>query len=88
MVPVSTRSGEAQKQWNKRVEKRLAVTSSMLGDMKAVKMLGLTDILFTLISKFRKIELKTSERFRKLIIWQVVFCKKISRQKQRMKGDW
>ncbi|KAL1981835.1 hypothetical protein VTN96DRAFT_2080 [Rasamsonia emersonii] len=73
MVPVSTRSGEAQKQWNKRVEKRLAVTSSMLGDMKAVKMLGLTDILFTLISKFRKIELKTSERFRKLIIWQVVF---------------
>ncbi|KAL9118536.1 MAG: hypothetical protein Q9187_004917 [Circinaria calcarea] len=71
MVPVSTRSGDAQKHWIERVQKRLAVTSSMLKDMKAVQMLGLTDVLFTIISKLRQIEVETSVRFRKLMIWQV-----------------
>ncbi|KAJ5603346.1 ABC transporter integral membrane type 1 [Penicillium hordei] len=41
MVPVSSRSGQAQKQWIERVQKRLAVTANTLGNMKAVQMLGL-----------------------------------------------
>jgi hypothetical protein len=36
----------AQKAWIERIQKRLAVTSTMLGDMKAAQMLGLKDLLF------------------------------------------
>jgi hypothetical protein len=75
MMPLSTRTGHAQKQWIERVQKRLEVTSSMLGDIKAVKMLGLTDILFAIISKLRKTELKTSKRFRKLGLWLIAICR-------------
>lgn len=75
MVPVSTRSGQAQKQWIERVQERLSVTSSMLGKMKTVQMLGLGDTLFKLVSRLREIEVETSSRFRKLLIWQIVLCK-------------
>ncbi|EED22270.1 ATP-binding cassette transporter, putative [Talaromyces stipitatus ATCC 10500] len=71
MVPVSTRSGQAQKQWIERVQERLTVTSSMLGKMKTVQMLGLDDILFKMVSRLRQVEVKTSVRFRKLLIWQI-----------------
>ena len=67
MIPVSTRSGEAQKQWLECVRKRLAITSSMLSDMKAVRMLGIANTLSTIISRLRKIEIGTSMRFRKLL---------------------
>ena len=75
MVPVSTRSGQAQKQWIERVQERLSVTSSMLGKMKTVQMLGLGDTLFKLVSRLRQIEVETSSRFRRLLIWQIVLCK-------------
>lgn len=75
--------GAAQKQWNERVQKRLAITASMLGDMKAVKMLGLTKILYSTIYSLRKIEIQTSLRFRKLLMWQVLICK----CRYAMKGD-
>lgn len=77
MVPVSTKSGQAQKQWIERVQERLTVTSSMLGKMKTVQMLGLGDTLYKLISQLREIEIQTSSRFRKLLIWQIVLCKEI-----------
>lgn len=75
MVPVSTKSGRAQGQWIERVQDRLAVTSSMLGKIKTVQMLGLNDILFKLISRLRQVEVETSARFRKLLIWQIALCK-------------
>jgi hypothetical protein len=75
MVPVSTKSGRAQKQWIERVQDRLAVTSSMLGKMKTVQMLGLNDVLFKLISRLRQVEVETSAQFRKLLIWQIALCK-------------
>ncbi|KUM63729.1 hypothetical protein ACN42_g3370 [Penicillium freii] len=71
MVPVSSRSGQAQKQWIERVQKRLAVTANTLGNMKAVQMLGLGDFILPLVSHLREIEVKTSVAFRKLLIWQV-----------------
>ncbi|KAJ5518656.1 ABC transporter integral membrane type 1 [Penicillium expansum] len=71
MVPVSSRSGKAQKQWIERVQKRLAVTANTLGNMKAVQMLGLSDVIFPLVSYLREIEVKTSLISRKLLIWQV-----------------
>ena len=65
----------SQKRWIERVEKRLSVISSMLGDIKAVKMLGLTDKMFDIIDRLQRIEVKTSMRFRKIFIAQVFFCK-------------
>lgn len=52
----------------------MAVTSSMLLDIKSVKMLGLADVLHGIVSRLRKIELKTSEGFRSLLVWQIVIC--------------
>lgn len=75
MMPLSARSGDAQKQWIERVQKRLAVTSSMLRDMKVVQMLGLSDVLERTISQLRIAEIKTSMHFRKLVVWQIALCK-------------
>ncbi|KAK0634859.1 putative ATP-binding cassette transporter [Bombardia bombarda] len=70
--PVAARFGPAQREWVECVQRRVAVTASMLGDMKAVKMLGLTDVLETIILKLRAVELRTSENFRSLLIWQIM----------------
>ena len=70
--PIAARFGPAQRVWVERVERRIAVTASMLSDMKAVKMLGLSSVLETIISQLRVVELKTSETFRSLIIWQIL----------------
>ena len=64
-----------QKAWVQQIEKRLAVTSSVLADMKAVKMLGLSDVIHSIISALRKVELKTSTRLRKLILLEVAICR-------------
>ncbi|KAJ5135340.1 multidrug resistance-associated protein [Penicillium bovifimosum] len=69
--PVSTRTAPAQKAWVERIQIRLAVTSAFLGNMKAVKMLGLKEPLFGLVTKLREAELKTSSRFRRLLVWTV-----------------
>lgn len=58
--------------WIRHVQIRVAVTSRMIGDMKAVKMLGLTDTLFDLVCKLRRAELQASEKFRKLLVWQIL----------------
>jgi hypothetical protein len=47
----------------------------MLLDMKAVQMLGLTPVLHEIVSRLRKVELQTSERFRSLLVWQIVICR-------------
>lgn len=49
----------------------------MLGDMKAVKMLGLTGVLGNIIEGLRRAELKTSEKFRKYLLWNIQVCKSI-----------
>jgi ATP-binding cassette subfamily C (CFTR/MRP) protein 1 len=72
---VSNRIGPAQAAWSECVQKRIAVTSGMLGNMKAVQMLGMTDILEKAITELRELELRTSERFRALLIWQILLGK-------------
>ncbi|PYH29257.1 P-loop containing nucleoside triphosphate hydrolase protein [Aspergillus neoniger CBS 115656] len=66
------RRRQAQKEWIERVQTRVTATSSMLRDIKSIKMLGLSQVLLSTTSKLRKIELKISERFRKLLIWEIV----------------
>ncbi|KAJ5937598.1 ABC transporter integral membrane type 1 [Penicillium verhagenii] len=67
-TPVSAKCGVAQKKWVGHIQERLAVTTSILGDIKAVKMLGLEAILFDIITRYRKTELDASKRFRRLIV--------------------
>lgn len=70
--PIAARFGPAQRVWVERVERRIAVTASMLSDMNAVKMLGFSGVLESIISQLRVVELKASETFRSLIIWQIL----------------
>jgi ATP-binding cassette subfamily C (CFTR/MRP) protein 1 len=84
MVPVSNLSGQAQKQWIERVQKRLEVTANTLGSMKAVQMLGLGDIILPLVSRLREIEVTTSVTFRKLLIWQVALCEYPKRMRESL----
>ncbi|CAI7568615.1 unnamed protein product [Penicillium glandicola] len=71
-APVSARCGEAQKKWVGHIQERLAVTTAMLEDMKAVKMMGFEVVLFDIITRYRKVELSASRRFRKLIVGVVM----------------
>ena len=64
----------AQRQWIEKIDERLRVTSNMLGDMKAVKMLGFSDVISSMISGLRKTEIDTSKRYRKLLIAELLLC--------------
>lgn len=74
MTRVSSLSRHSQKRWIERVEKRLELTSIMLSNMKAVKMLGISKLLQTLVNSLRETELRTSKQFRKLLVWQIFLC--------------
>ncbi|KAF4960481.1 hypothetical protein FGADI_923 [Fusarium gaditjirri] len=63
----------AQKQWVRGIQTRIDVTASMLGSMKEVKMLGLTDVLNDMVQSLRVKELDLSKKFRKLMCWRVFF---------------
>ncbi|TDZ71708.1 ABC transporter atnG [Colletotrichum trifolii] len=68
MSKISVASRTAQMRWIEKIQERLRVTTAMLGEMKAVKMLGLTDVVSTTIQKLRTEEINTSKSFRKLLV--------------------
>ncbi|KAJ5641399.1 hypothetical protein N7490_005399 [Penicillium lividum] len=70
--PISAKTAPAQKAWVEKVQERITVTSSMLRDMKSVKMLGLTDVFLDLVTKLRVSELKKSSQYRKLVVWMLL----------------
>ncbi|KAK4224363.1 hypothetical protein QBC38DRAFT_18446 [Podospora fimiseda] len=63
-----------QAMWLEAIERRISATSSMLNSMKGVKMCGLKDTLLCSLQKLRVDELRISKKFRKLIIWNMVFA--------------
>jgi hypothetical protein len=60
--------GPARVRWNEMVEKRVSVTSDMLGQIKSVKMLGLGQVVARYIQSLRVTEVECSKRFRVLIV--------------------
>ncbi|KAF1976918.1 ABC transporter [Bimuria novae-zelandiae CBS 107.79] len=58
----------AQRAWIENVEKRLGVTSVMIGTMRTVKMLGLSEKMSNIVSNFRSDEIDSSSRYRKILI--------------------
>lgn len=55
-----------QKDWLRATEKRINFTTSILGSIRNVKYLGLTEIMSTMIDSLRMEELKVSTKFRHL----------------------
>ncbi|KAM0548793.1 hypothetical protein ACHAPJ_009790 [Fusarium lateritium] len=63
-----------QAMWLEAIERRISVTSQMLGSMKGVKMCGLSEVLGTRIQAMRMEELRISGKFRRLLIWNMVLA--------------
>nr|RBQ92112.1 hypothetical protein FVER53263_07622 [Fusarium verticillioides] len=55
--------------WNEAVQKRVGETSSMLNQMKGIKMMGLTDFFLKMVQGLRVRELKVSAKFRWLLVY-------------------
>ncbi|RKL32009.1 hypothetical protein BFJ70_g9331 [Fusarium oxysporum] len=55
--------------WNEAVQKRVGETSSMLNQMKGIKMMGLTDFFRKMVQGLRVKELKVSAKFRWLLVY-------------------
>ncbi|KAF5617327.1 major facilitator family transporter [Fusarium sp. NRRL 25303] len=55
--------------WNAAVQKRVGETSSMLNQMKGIKMMGLTDFFLKMVQGLRVKELKVSAKFRWLLVY-------------------
>ncbi|KAJ0162521.1 Canalicular multispecific organic anion transporter 2 [Colletotrichum tanaceti] len=68
MSKISVASRTAQMRWIEKIQERLRVTTTVLGEMKAVKMLGLTNVMSTTIQRLRTDEINTSKSFRKLLV--------------------
>jgi ATP-binding cassette, subfamily C (CFTR/MRP), member 1 len=62
-----------QAMWLEAIERRISATSAMLASMKGIKMSGLRDTLLASMQKLRVEELLISKRFRRLIIWNMIF---------------
>ncbi|KAL6921168.1 hypothetical protein FSST1_005194 [Fusarium sambucinum] len=60
--------------WLEAIERRISVTSQMLGSMKGVKMCGLSRVLETRIQAMREEEMHISGKFRQLLIWNMVLA--------------
>ncbi|KAF7960469.1 hypothetical protein EAE96_000149 [Botrytis aclada] len=63
--------GNAQKIWIRGIQTRIDITTSMLGSMKAVKMLGFTDPLTTMVQSLRVKEVYLSQLFRRLLCGRI-----------------
>ncbi|KAF7914004.1 uncharacterized protein EAF01_000410 [Botrytis porri] len=63
--------GNAQKIWIRGIQTRIDITTSMLGSMKAAKMLGFTDSLTTMVQSLRVKEVYLSQLFRRLLCGRV-----------------
>ncbi|TIA11583.1 putative multidrug resistance protein [Aureobasidium pullulans] len=70
---VGPRMRKHRPRWNAAIQERVALTSSLLKDMGALKMLGLTSRMRSLLQDQRKVELAKSVAVRYCIIWLNVF---------------
>jgi ATP-binding cassette subfamily C (CFTR/MRP) protein 1 len=69
---LSKRIGGNQKKWVNAVQKRIALTSSILSGIKSIKMMGLSRVLTSLIQEARIVETNLMSSFRQNIVWMNV----------------
>jgi ATP-binding cassette subfamily C (CFTR/MRP) protein 1 len=65
---VSVAMEPATVRWNEMVQRRVGETSSMLDQIKGIKMMGLTDFFLQTVQSLRVRELKISAKFRWLLV--------------------
>ncbi|KAF4624351.1 hypothetical protein G7Y89_g13820 [Cudoniella acicularis] len=66
--PITGKIRVRQKVYMAAIQKRIAMVSSMLGSMKSLKMMGLSDTIQAKVQEQRMLEIDSSKRFR----WMVV----------------
>jgi len=66
--------GPRQREWVQAIQRRVGMTSSMLGSMKSVKMMGLSGSLFDTLQNQRVRELDLSKYFRIMGMWRMILC--------------
>lgn len=71
---VTSKIGARQRDWVRAVQRRVGITSSMLGSMKSIKMMGLSDSMFEVLNNQRIRELNLQKRFRVNNIWKWMSC--------------
>ena len=71
---VTKQIGPRQAQWVKALQRRVGITSSMLGSMKSVKMMGLSNKLFATLDDHRIQEINLSKNFRVMSLWRLFLC--------------
>lgn len=72
---VTATASPAQRQWIEKVQERLRVTSAVLGDIKTIKILGISQVLSGIIRRLRFDEIQTSRAFRKILVVILLLCK-------------
>lgn len=72
---LSSSFSAAQRRWIEKVQARLRVTSAMLGDIKAIKMLGLSRFMVPVIQGLRANEIRSSRSYRKLLVEMLLLGK-------------
>ncbi|EFY89104.1 multidrug resistance protein MDR, putative [Metarhizium acridum CQMa 102] len=65
---VSPALGPARVQWNKAIQERVGSVSTMLSQIKGVKMMGLTDLFHDSLQTLRVDELKLAVKFRWILV--------------------
>ncbi|KAL2673757.1 hypothetical protein Neosp_012201 [[Neocosmospora] mangrovei] len=73
-MQLANHMGKAQKKWVRGIQTRVDVTASMLGSMKEVKMLGLTDVLNSMVQNLRIKELKLAKKARRLLVFRLILA--------------
>jgi hypothetical protein len=63
-----------QREWGAATQKRVTLTSSVLGNMKSVKMMGLQETMARTIQRDRVYELDLSKRYRSFIAYMAIIC--------------
>ncbi|KAK1958778.1 ABC multidrug transporter [Colletotrichum sublineola] len=71
--------GPARMMWNEGVQERVSTTSSMLAQIKGIKMMGLTDYFATMVQQLRIAELNMSKKFRMFIV-RIILISNLSDQ--------
>ncbi|EFX06313.1 ABC multidrug transporter [Grosmannia clavigera kw1407] len=69
---VSLRLRDTQVAWIEKIQERLRITAAVLGDMKTVKMLGISSVVVPVIQGLRRDEIDTSRRFRKNLVVMIL----------------
>ncbi|KAF4769687.1 hypothetical protein HAV15_011431 [Penicillium sp. str.  len=78
IISMAKSMGHAQNIWMKSIQTRVDVTSTMLGSMKSVKMLGFTDWLAGIVQGLRISELQEAKLFRRLLVLRVFLANSLN----------